>query len=37
MNTSKDIKLESYSIEEVAIQITDDIAVTQYRIKNELG
>ena|SRR5262249_22381383 len=33
MNTSKDIKLESYSIEEVAIQITDDIAVTQYRIK----
>jgi hypothetical protein len=33
MNTSKGIKLQSYSIEQVAIQITDDIAVTQYRIK----
>lgn len=33
MNTSKGIKLQSYSIEQVAIQITGDIAVTQYRIK----
>jgi hypothetical protein len=33
MNTSKGIVLQSYSIEQVAIQITGDIAVTQYRIK----
>jgi hypothetical protein len=33
MNTSKGIKLQSYSVEQVAIQITGDIAVTQYRIK----
>jgi Domain of unknown function (DUF4440) len=32
MNTSKGMKLQSYSIEHVAIQITGDIAVTQYRI-----
>jgi ketosteroid isomerase-like protein len=33
MNTSKGIKLQSYSVEQVAIQVTGDIAVTQYRIK----
>jgi ketosteroid isomerase-like protein len=32
-NTSKGIKLQSYSIEQVAIQITGDIAVNHYRIK----
>ena len=33
MNTSKGIKLQSYSIEQLGIQITSDIAATQYRIK----
>ena len=33
MNTSKGIKLQSYSIEQLAIQITGDIAVNYYRIK----
>ena len=31
-NTSKGIKLESYSIEQLAIQITGDVAVDYYRI-----
>lgn len=33
MNTSNGIKLQSYSIEQLGIQITGDIAITQYRIK----
>ncbi len=32
-NTSKGIKLQSYSIEELAIQITGDVAINYYRIK----
>ena len=32
-NTSKGIKLESYSIEQLAIQVTGDIAINHYRIK----
>jgi ketosteroid isomerase-like protein len=32
-NSSKGIKLQSYSIEQMAIQITGDIAVNHYRIK----
>jgi ketosteroid isomerase-like protein len=32
-NTSKGIKLQSYSIEQVAIQVTGDVAVNHYRIK----
>src|SRR6266516_7918584 len=32
-NTSKGIKLQSYSIEQLAIQVTGDIAVNHYRIK----
>ena len=31
-NTSKGIKLQSYSIEQLAIQITGDIALDDYRI-----
>jgi ketosteroid isomerase-like protein len=33
MNTSKGIKLQSYSIEQLAIQVTGDIAINYYRIK----
>ena len=33
MNTSKGVKLESYSIEQLAIQVTADIAINYYRIK----
>ena len=33
MNTSKGVKLESYSIEQLAIQVTSDIAINYYRIK----
>src|SRR5919198_4190577 len=33
MNTSKGITLQSYSIEQLAIQITGDIAIDYYRIK----
>ena len=33
MNTSKGVKLESYSIEQLAIQVTGDIAINYYRIK----
>jgi ketosteroid isomerase-like protein len=33
INTSKGIKLQSYSIEQLAIQITGDIAINDYRIK----
>jgi len=32
-NTSKGIKLQSYSIEQLAIQVTGDIAIDHYRIK----
>jgi ketosteroid isomerase-like protein len=32
-NASKGLKLQSYSIEQLAIQITGDIAVNHYRIK----
>ena len=31
-NTSKGVKLQSYSIEEAAIQVTGDIAINHYRI-----
>jgi ketosteroid isomerase-like protein len=33
MNTSKGVKLKSYSIEQLAIQVTGDIAINYYRIK----
>jgi ketosteroid isomerase-like protein len=32
-NTSKGMKLQSYSIEPLAIQVTGDIAINHYRIK----
>jgi ketosteroid isomerase-like protein len=32
-NTSKGIKLQSYSIELLAIQVTGDVAINYYRIK----
>src|SRR5215216_5908879 len=32
-NTSKGLKLDSYAIEELGIQVTGDIAVDYYRIK----
>src|SRR5215471_10609313 len=32
-NTSKGIKLQSYSIEQLAIQVTGDVAMNYYRIK----
>jgi uncharacterized protein DUF4440 len=32
-NTSKGVKLQSYSIEQLAIQLTRDIAANHYRIK----
>jgi ketosteroid isomerase-like protein len=32
-NTSKGVKLQSYSIEELAIRVTGDIAINHYRIK----
>jgi ketosteroid isomerase-like protein len=32
-NTSKGVKLQSYSIEPLAIQVTGDIAINHYRIK----
>ena len=32
-NTSKGIKLQSYSIEPLAIQVTGDVAIDHYRIK----
>jgi ketosteroid isomerase-like protein len=31
-NTSKNIKLQSYSIEQLAIQVTGDIAIDYYRV-----
>ena len=34
-NRSKGVKLESYAIEQVAIQVTGDIGVVHYRIKME--
>jgi len=33
MNTSKGVKLKSYAIEQLAIQVTGDIAINYYRIK----
>src|SRR5215831_14257598 len=32
-NTSKGINLQSYSIDQLAIQVTDDVAMDYYRIK----
>jgi len=32
-NTSKGVKLQSYSIEELAIHVTGDVAIDHYRIK----
>jgi ketosteroid isomerase-like protein len=32
-NTSKGMKLQSYSIERLAIQVTGDVAINHYRIK----
>jgi len=32
-NTSKDLKLQSYTIEQLAIQVTDGVAIDHYRIK----
>jgi len=32
-NTSKGVKLQSYSIEQLAIQVTGDVAINYYRIK----
>jgi len=32
-NTSKGLKLQSYSIEQLAVQVTGDIAMDYYRIK----
>ncbi|PYJ91971.1 MAG: hypothetical protein DMF41_04110 [Verrucomicrobia bacterium] len=32
-NTSKGVKLQSYSIEELAIHVTGDVAINHYRIK----
>ena len=32
-NTSKGIKLQAYSIEQLAIQVTGDVAINHYRIK----
>ena len=32
-NTSKGVKLESYSIEQLAVQVTGDVAINYYRIK----
>jgi ketosteroid isomerase-like protein len=32
-NTSKGVKLKSYSIEQLAIRLTGDIAINHYRIK----
>ena len=32
-NTSKGLKLQSYSIEQLAIQVTGDVALDYYRIK----
>jgi ketosteroid isomerase-like protein len=32
-NTSKGVKLQSYSLEQLAIKITGDIAIDHYRIK----
>ncbi len=32
-NTAKGLKLQSYSIEQLAVRVTDDIAINHYRIK----
>jgi ketosteroid isomerase-like protein len=36
-NTSKGVKLQSYAIEQRAIKVTGDIAITHYRIKMNWG
>jgi ketosteroid isomerase-like protein len=33
MNTSKGLRLQSYSIEQLAVRVTGDIAINYYRIK----
>jgi ketosteroid isomerase-like protein len=37
MNTSKGVTLESYLIEQLAIQVTGDVAINYYRIKANWG
>jgi hypothetical protein len=32
-NTSKGVKLQSYAIEQLAIQVTGDVAINHYRVK----
>src|SRR6059058_1975142 len=32
-NTSKGVKMQSYAIEQLAIQVTGDIAIDHYRVK----
>lgn len=32
-NTSKGVKLQSYAIEQLAIQVTGDVAIDHYRVK----
>jgi ketosteroid isomerase-like protein len=32
-NTSKDLKLQSYSIEQLAVRVTGDVTIDHYRIK----
>ena len=32
-NTSKGVRLQSYSIEQLAIHVTGDVAINHYRIK----
>jgi ketosteroid isomerase-like protein len=36
-NTSKGVKLQSYSIEQLAVRVTGDIAINHYRIKANWG
>jgi ketosteroid isomerase-like protein len=36
-NTSKGLKLQSYSIEQLAVRVTGDIAIDHYRIKANWG
>jgi ketosteroid isomerase-like protein len=36
-NTSKGLRLQSYSIEKLAIQVTGDVAIDHYRVKTNWG
>ncbi|HJT81316.1 MAG TPA: nuclear transport factor 2 family protein [Chthoniobacterales bacterium] len=36
-NTSKGLKLQSYAIEELAVQVTGDVAINHYRVKANWG